>query len=76
VREARKKKYDNDPIDYPPWDMKLWCDATGGMSHGHLYGMGGVIDPRVLRRTNPIHVPTQIDALLGYVDIDIVDKLI
>jgi hypothetical protein len=51
------------------------CDAMGGMPHGHLYIMGGVIDPRVPRRTHPVQVPTQTDPPPGYVDIDRVDKL-
>jgi hypothetical protein len=65
---------------WPGWlsslDMKLWCDATDGMSHDHLYGMGGVVDPRVPHRYNPIQVPMQIDPPPGYVDIDTIDKLI
>jgi hypothetical protein len=75
VKQERKKN-GNDLADYPPWDMKLWCDATGGMPYGHLYGMRDVVDPRVPCRTNPINAPTQIDPLLGYVDIGTVDKLI
>jgi hypothetical protein len=52
--KQERKKYGDDLADYPPWNMELWCDATDGKPHDHLYGMGGVVDPRVSFRSNPI----------------------
>jgi hypothetical protein len=52
--KQERKIYGDNLADYPPWDIELWCDATGGKPHAHLYGMGAAVDPRVPRRSNPI----------------------